>query len=277
MRKSKYLILFFYCFLLLPNIYCQLKENIEKLHNQYEKFEYQDAIRTAEKLIVVKDSLSVNEIMDVLVIKSISHYSLNEMKSAKRCFIEILEIQETYQLDKSIVSPKIITFFEDTRDDYLQISSEFKTEENISDSLFLEQIKITEMESDLFKTACIKSIFFPGWGHFEIGNNTKGWILSSLNAVNLGTLIYFVFDCDKKEKDYMSETNFELIEQKYTAYNKSYKTRNILFFSYLTIWLYSQIDIWFFSHDNIDTYFSIEKITYQSQEISLQFNYRFNL
>ncbi|MBN1638147.1 MAG: hypothetical protein JW866_04215 [Ignavibacteriales bacterium] len=275
MKKSKILILLFCVYILSPNVFCQVRDKIDYLHNQYEKFEYKVAVETADYLLNIKDSLSVDEVLDVLVLKSISHYSLNEMKSAKRCFIEILKIQDTYQLDKSKISPKIITFFEETREDYSQIARDFKTEENISDSLFVEQIKITEMKSDLFKTAFIKSVIFPGWGHFEIGNNTKGWILSSLNAVNLGTLIYFVFDCSKKEKAYLNETNFELIESKYNQYNSSYKTRNILFLSYLAIWLYTQVDIWFFSEEKINAYFSVGENPDEFRGISLTFNYQF--
>ena len=46
----------------------------------------------------------------------------------------------------------------------------------------------------------------------------------------------------------MNESNKLLIQQKYDDYNKSYKIRNVLIISYAVVWLYSQIDLLFFSN-----------------------------
>ncbi|MEK6553091.1 MAG: hypothetical protein AABZ54_06545, partial [Bacteroidota bacterium] len=49
------------------------------------------------------------------------------------------------------------------------------------------------------------------------------------------------------------ESNKLLIQQKYDDYNKSYKIRNVLIISYAVIWLYSQIDLLFFSNGDQDS------------------------
>jgi len=41
------------------------------------------------------------------------------------------------------------------------------------------------------------------------------------------------------------------MDKKYNAYNRSYKTRNILISAYAIVWLYSQIDIFVFQRKNI--------------------------
>jgi hypothetical protein len=61
-------------------------------------------------------------------------------------------------------------------------------------------------------------------------------------------MLYFIVDANEKEKAYLSETNSVLIQSNYDKYNKSYKIRNTLIATYAAIWLYSQIDLLFFSN-----------------------------
>jgi hypothetical protein len=98
-------------------------------------------------------------------------------------------------------------------------------------------------------SAIAKSLIVPGWGHLHLKNNTKGWILTTASTAILGSMIYFILDANKKENNYLAETNATLIQQKYGDYNSSYKIRNLLIASYAAIWLYSQIDILFFSKE----------------------------
>ena len=96
-----------------------------------------------------------------------------------------------------------------------------------------------------------RSILFPGMGHLYLSNNAKGWILTSLNTAALGSMLYFIFDSRNKELDYLEQTEPALINEKYDKYNTSYKIRNTLIITYAVIWIYSQIDLLFFSDDEI--------------------------
>ena len=96
----------------------------------------------------------------------------------------------------------------------------------------------------------LRSLILPGWGHFYSSDDTKGYILSSLSAVTLGVMIYSIFDTQTKENEYLAETTPLLIQEKYGQYNSSYKTRNILIASYALLWMYSQIDLLYFSANN---------------------------
>ena len=90
-------------------------------------------------------------------------------------------------------------------------------------------------------------------GQIYLDNKTKGWITTTVSTINLGALIYFIFDAKSKEDAYLKESNKSLMQQKYNNYNSSYKTRNILIASYVAIWLYSQIDMLFFSNGSEST------------------------
>jgi hypothetical protein len=90
----------------------------------------------------------------------------------------------------------------------------------------------------------------PGLGHLYNESTTKGWILTSLSAVSLTSIIYFIVDSNKKEKEYLQERNRDLIEDKYDSYNLSSGLKNISIGSFVVIWLYSQFDLLLLSEDD---------------------------
>jgi hypothetical protein len=62
-------------------------------------------------------------------------------------------------------------------------------------------------------------------------------------------MLYFIIDTNRKENDYLNTTNKQDINQKYSAFNNAFKTRNTLITTYALMWLYNQLDILFFSGD----------------------------
>jgi hypothetical protein len=75
--------------------------------------------------------------------------------------------------------------------------------------------------------------------------------LTSVGAVSLGAAIYYAVDSNTKEKKYLDETDPALIPSLYSKYNTSYKLRNFSLLSFAAVWLYSQIDLLFFSEDTL--------------------------
>jgi len=92
----------------------------------------------------------------------------------------------------------------------------------------------------------LRSIVLPGMGHIFIGEKTKGLILTSLSAVSFCSMIYLIFNTNKRQNDYQSETDPNLMVERYNDYNNSYKFRNASIITFAVIWLYSQVDILFF-------------------------------
>jgi TM2 domain-containing membrane protein YozV len=96
----------------------------------------------------------------------------------------------------------------------------------------------------------IRSLIFPGWGQLYNNNKLKGWILTSLGAITISSAVYFIIDSNNKQKKYLNDVNLSTIQNNYNEYNTSYKLKNISIISFIAVWVYSQIDILFFSQNN---------------------------
>jgi len=239
------IIFFFSSFLLAQN---QLK--LEDLRKKYESFEYQDVIRLSEIFLYNNQEIPMGDSLEVLTMKAVSHYSLNEIDGAEKTFIEILKLDYTYNLDPAKISPKVIFFFNEIKLRYVpQEESVVQQEKPEIETSHLSVAEMTSLQNSLYTTTFTKSVLLPGWGHLNLNENTKGWLLTSVSAVTLGSMIYFIFDTNSKESAYLNESNPELIPGKYEKYNSSYKIRNSLIIGYAILWIYSQLDLLYFSNE----------------------------
>ena len=229
-------------------IYGQNKADLKKLNREFQLFNYSKVISLADGFIADKGGFSKDELIEIYLLKGISHYSLGESELVKESFFEILNLDNNYKINSSQVSPKIIREFEKLRIEYdrTNIKKEFTSVVKI-DTLYKVDTLLLKPNNKLYSETVIRSMVFPGWGHFYSGNRTKGWILSAANSVTLGSMLYFIYDTNRKESSYLNEIDPTLIEEKYSYFNKSYKIRNSLIAAYAVLWIYTQIDILFFS------------------------------
>ena len=248
----------FYLYLSVSALFAQPNNVIDRLQTHYEMFEYSSVLHEAEKILMDKERLSDSLLINVYTLKAASHFAMGDQISTRKAFIEILKINDQYLLNDLSYSPKLITFYNEVENEFSEIirlnEEKFDSEEDINNNI-RNNVNATDL---VFNNAMAKSLLLPGLGHLDLENNTKGWILTSASVVSLGSMVYFIFDANSKEKDYLGETNSELIQTKYNSYNKSYKVRNILITSYVAIWLYSQIDLLFFSNNLGSEYLSDE-------------------
>jgi hypothetical protein len=166
-----------------------------------------------------------------------------------------LKIDDSHDLDPVEISPKIINFFNEIKQDYSAVNQEeIPINENMGEDLTEEQTyqNIINKKNKVYQHSLLRSFAAPGWGHLYLSGSSKGWILTTASTAALGSMLYFIYDANQKETDYLNETNKTLIQEKYDEYNTSYKIRNGLIFTYAAIWLYSQIDLLFFSDDQIN-------------------------
>jgi tetratricopeptide (TPR) repeat protein len=251
MRKSIHTLLSL--LFLFANIFSQTENTIDSLTAKYNSFDYNGAVDVANNLISAKQNFTDDELIIIYVIKGIAHYSLGQLESAKISFTQILNIDESYNLDPINISPKIVSFYNEIKENYTQtiipvepidLAARVDTVVKI-DTLFI-QPHYAPISSSI-----IKSIVLPGWGHISTGDNTKGWLLSSAGLAALGSMVYFIFDTDSKRNSYLNEIDQSLIEAKYDKFNTSYKIRNTLIIAYAAIWLYAQLDLLIFSGDGL--------------------------
>lgn len=230
-------------------IVAQSNEDIRTLQKHYEAFEYSIVINKVNSLLLHSGSMSDEDLSDIYMIKAASHFAVKEDGNSRKSFIELLKINSDFKIDDVIYSPKLVSFFNEVKEEFLDIimtEEKAKTPEEVDKSVLPTHSLVFNKE---INSAIAKSLIVPGWGHLHLKNNTKGWILTTASTAALGSMIYFIVDANKKENNYLAETNPTLIQQKYDDYNSSYKIRNLLIASYAAIWLYSQIDILFFSNE----------------------------
>jgi len=93
---------------------------IDILRLKFRNFEYDSVITLAAKLLQERESLSTADQIKVLEMKAISHYSLLEMNASLSCFLEILKLDSSYELDPIKTSPKILSFFNEIKAGFQQ-------------------------------------------------------------------------------------------------------------------------------------------------------------
>jgi len=242
------ILLFF--FLFSSTLLAQLTSDLDKLQNHYESFEYSLVITKALNLILDKERFSDKTLIKIYTLKAASHYAMGENNNTRKTFYEVLKLNKDYELSSLTYSPKLVELFKDVKKEFSEILKTNK--ETLIQKNKVEPDKIFEyltVRDNEFNSALAKSLILPGWGHLHLVDNTHALILTSASSVTLVSMIYFIFDTNSKEREYLSSTKPQLIQTRYDEYNKSYKIRNALIAAYAAIWLYSQIDLLFFSED----------------------------
>lgn len=241
---------------------------------QYESFQFDSVIKMSDQLIQ-KGGLSDSLTIEMYIMRANIFYQRNDDLSTKNSFNEILKIQKNYVPDPSNLSPKLISIFTEVKAEYLRKNPEIIQRKDTV--LVNRDVKFGDPL--LMRNARIQSLLLPGLGQLYLGYKSKGWLETAVSVANLGALVYFYLDTNKKEKDYLNESDLILMQQKYNDYNKSYKARNVLFITYAALLIYSQIDLTFFSNEppvDISVNDSIpEGSPVSLNDIQLNFRFRF--
>ncbi len=231
--------------LLISSVYSQ-DLTIEKLQKEYMAFNYENVIKLAGEMLSQK-KFSSDQLIQIYQMKGIAYFSLGDEESAKESFIKLLEEDSNYSMNPNQISPKIISFFNETK---VNFQAEIEQDKPLIDSLKIVRENLTA-EYMNYKSAVVKNLILPGWGQFQLGNSTKGIIYSVLSVASVASTIALIVDTNKKENAYLNENNKSLIVGKYDQYNSSFKTRNLLIATTALIWIASQVDILFFSNEYV--------------------------
>ena len=225
----------------------QLQEDFKDLQNLYESFQYNSVIYKADSLLTEYEQIDVGLFEKINTLKAASQFSIGEERESRKTFLEILKIDRDFQLDSILYSPKLLSHFSQIKEEFLDI-----TENEVDDIPDTSRVNYDSLklyhDHNLMKSAIAQSMLLPGLGHLKMNYKTKGWVLTTISSVTLGSMIYFIFDTHSKEEIYLKENSATFNQSKYDDYNKSYKIRNSLIIAYAAIWLYSQIDLLFFSN-----------------------------
>ena len=220
---------------------------IDTLVRLFESFQYPKVIAACDSLLKNNLTFTEKQLIEIYRVKGISEFSLLEEENAKKSFIAILNLDSEFELDSSSTSPKIIYFFNNVKSKYIDDLNRQKELQTKQGTLYTSRVAKNIAVKENLKKAMLRSIVLPGMGHIFIGEKTKGLILTSLSAVSFCSMIYLIFNTNKRQNDYQSETDPNLMVERYNDYNNSYKFRNASIITFAVIWLYSQVDILFFT------------------------------
>lgn len=223
-------------FLFATSLFAQT--NINEVKKLYEEYEYEKVIQLSSSLIndnQIPDSIKV----EIFFMRAVSFFAIGNENQARLNYENLLNINKNFSPDATKLSPKILTFFDEVKKEFIK-----KQEEKIYSPENLERLKQLSQQNELaLKYAMLKNIFLPGWGQVSLNNPNKGYALMGFSLVTLSAMSYYFFDTNKKETDYINEIDKNLIQQKYNKYNDSYKKRNILISTLAITWIYAQLDL----------------------------------
>ncbi|MCR4416514.1 MAG: hypothetical protein NUV92_02035 [Ignavibacteria bacterium] len=224
------------------------------LKQKFENFDYNSVISLADSILKNEKKLSHEDSLVILYYKAISSFTIWDIKTSEQTFRMILSLDKNFTLDSINVSPKIISYFNDLKSKFV---NENRTEKqnnslNIDSLLSLERRKYSS-EFASYRQALWRNLILPGWGDIYLNNNFKGYLFSGSFTLSFISSVYYIFDTKKKENDYLSEINPDLILEKYSKYNSSYKLKNIFIALTLFVYIYSQVDFLISKNYNIQS------------------------
>ena len=212
------------------------------LNEKYRNFEYENVIQRSAALLDSNKATQSDSIA-ILDLRAASWYSLNRLIESSRDYVSILKINRFHNLDPVTRSPKLIAFFEEIKADFISKLPP------VAVPVARDTVRvITTVYPDFSveKGDLVKSILLPGLGHFY-RDRTKSWILMGVSALSLASAVVFSVAAANSEKEYLSEFDPLKIEDRYAAFNRDYNIRNISWGLFAATWLYTQIDLIFFS------------------------------
>jgi hypothetical protein len=89
-------------------------EPMEQLQKYYQNSEYEKSIKLAER-ILKNPNISDYDRSKTYIIKGVSEFSSNQFLNARLTFMEYIQFNESGIIDSQNVSPKIIAFFNEIK------------------------------------------------------------------------------------------------------------------------------------------------------------------
>lgn len=227
-------------------------DTVQLIAKKLELFEFREVITLVDTAIITGKNFTIAEKVELFKMKAIAHYSLWELQKADSAFRELLKLDPMYQLDPIKTSPKIISFYNDVKTQFMSeysrttpVAPDTAKKDTLQNIPIVKKIIVDRSEN------IYKSLVLPGWGQLAERKNTKGYIFVSAGLFTLTSFLYYSIDTNEKETMYLNEVNRNLIESRYRDYNNSYKLKNISLIGFLAVWITAQIDMFLFPPETI--------------------------
>lgn len=252
---------------------------LEKLRSLFQSFTYNEVIELSDSILNDTDAFDSNQLAEVYLYRAASFYNLWDEESAEDAFIHLLQLNKDYVLDKSTFSPKIITFYNEIKSEYLQSIRPPDTTSAKEDTLQImttaENEELLIQQKEMLTGISVRSMLLPGWGHIYRDESTlSGWLLTGASILTLGSTLYYFYETDNKRDAYLNAIEQAEIDKAYEEYNDAYLFRNYSLIAFITVWIYAQLDIHFFSQDHSGrSDLFIDVSSFRGTQINLKYNF----
>ncbi len=208
------------------------------IESLYTGGEYIPAELEARRLL---EQSGLNDSARVQTEKWIAFSMIAQGKSAaaKERFIALLRIDETFELDPVLTSPKILSVFNDAKVKFLS-----QKKNAAADSAALNGQTTIRQTPLSFRAA-----LFPGWEQLHQGRETTGWILLGAGAVSLASGVACEILRADARTEYLNASTSGAVTSAYDRYNNYRKAEYYSFAAFAFVYIASEVDL--FSHSSM--------------------------
>ena len=206
---------------------------VEAMWDAYQQLDYATAADSARAALDAFEAYSRDELAQIHTILGLIEYSQNQPQDARDQFTAALSLNPNLTLDPLMVSPKILTFFEEVQAEFSRLQGDDKAASDAVRYVIVE---------DRRSEAALRSMVLPGWGQIHKGDRTKGRVLLGLWGTMVGSTVAAHLLRANAERDYKAATTPSVALDRYDTFNTWHQTRNALLLGAATVWAYSYID-----------------------------------
>ncbi len=247
--------------------------DLDALKRAFVSFQYKKVVQLADSLLQKRAQLKTADLLEILRMKAIAYYVLDQNEMAALTFVQILKIKPDYQLDPLNNSPKIIRFFDKIKTNYLKEQAAKPVSPPASTPV---QQKPAVSAKPLPQNRMIyESLLWPGLGQYRLGQKGKGGFLMSASFVTAATSAYLIWRTQVLEKRYLNAVDQADIDRKYADYDRSYRWRNATLIAYAVIWAYAQYDFSLQLSRTRKLTFHVQPVFPSNRQLALSLHCRF--
>lgn len=204
---------------------------LQEIWQAYQQLDYNKVETLTRQALLHYQHYTPTQLVELHTVLALVLMARNEPAEARQHFEAALSLNPQLELDPVLASPKVRDFFEQIRQERAHQSA---TENPLSWRYVVQP--------DPRPMAALRSLLFPGWGQRYKGQTQKGWFLSTIWGLLVGSSLIAHLEYKWAWSAYLEETNPFRIEDHYRTANHWFKTRNTLLLATGAVWLYGYLD-----------------------------------
>ncbi|MFQ5568663.1 MAG: hypothetical protein ACE5G0_03250 [Rhodothermales bacterium] len=205
---------------------------VEDIWRAYQQLDYTAAADSAQAALEAFERYTPQELADVHTILGLLAFSQNPSETRYQ-FTQALNLNPRLALDSLMVSPKILTFFEQVKSELAQARPDENTTPSAVRYVIVEDRRVE---------AALRSMVLPGWGQLHKGERTKGRILLGVWGAAAGGLVTTHLLRRQAENRYRAADTPADALARYGPFDRWHKARNAFLLGAAGVWIYSYVD-----------------------------------